>query len=182
MKKAVAFLLVAVLCIGMVLSGCATQPAASSTPSSAAAASAAAPAQSTEASAAASVSASSSAELKPVTIAFLLGVAGDAFYISMQKGMQAKLKELFGDKVTFIAQGETTWDYTKQVPMVESMIAKKVDMLIIAPNNADAMVAPLKKCVDAGIPVITVDTNISDDSFYLANITSDNLQGWRCGC
>ena len=38
------------------------------------------------------------------------------------------------------------------------------------------MIAPLDKAVNAGIPVITVDTNLSE-KIYLCNITSDNLQG-----
>lgn len=110
------------------------------------------------------------------TIAFVPGLVNDAFYISMNRGLQKKAKE-YG--MTVLYQGATEWDYTKQAPIIDSMMAKKVDMLITAPTNDETMIVPLKKCADAGIPVITVDTNIKDESFIVANITSDNLQGGK---
>jgi len=113
---------------------------------------------------------------KTFTVAFVPGITTDAFYISMKRGVDQKAREL---GINILYQGAPEWDYTKQTPIIESIIAKKVDLLITAPTNAETMIAPLKKCVDAGIPVITVDTNIKDDSFIVANITSDNLQGGK---
>jgi len=173
MKKTIAYVLALTLLIGLALSGCGTQQAAP-----AAETKAAAPAAETKAAAPAAET-SKAAEVKPKTIAFIMGVAGDAFYISMRRGIESKMKELFKDTANLITQGATEWDYTKQTPIVDSMIAKKVDMLIIAPNNDETMIAPLKKCSDAGIPVMTVDTNIKDESFLICNITSNNLQGGK---
>ena len=113
---------------------------------------------------------------KAYTVAFVPGITTDAFYISMNRGVQQTAKKL---GINIIYQGAPEWDYTKQTPIIESMIAKKVDLLITAPTSSDTMIAPLKKAVDAGIPVITVDTNISDESFLVANITSDNRQGGK---
>ncbi|MCL5072481.1 MAG: ABC transporter substrate-binding protein, partial [Actinobacteria bacterium] len=104
------------------------------------------------------------------------GITTDAFYISMKRGVEQKAKEL---GINIIYQGAPEWDYTKQIPIIESMIAKKVDLIITAPTNAETMIVVLKKAVDSGIPVITVDTNIKDDSFIVSNITSDNLQGGK---
>lgn len=107
------------------------------------------------------------------TIAFVQGLSIDEFYISMNRGVQEAAAK-YGYKV--LVDGPTKWDYTMQTPIVETMIARKPDILIIAPVHSDSMIAPLMKAVNAGIPVITVDTNINED-IYLCNITSNNLQG-----
>jgi ribose transport system substrate-binding protein len=107
------------------------------------------------------------------TIAFVQGLSTDEFYISMKRGVQEMCDEL-GYKL--IVDGPTKWDYTMQTPIVETMIARKPDLMIIAPVHSDSMIAPLQKVVNAGIPVITVDTNINEE-LYLCNITSNNLQG-----
>ncbi|WP_171655265.1 ABC transporter substrate-binding protein [Paenibacillus foliorum] len=115
---------------------------------------------------------------KKKRIAYVAGITTDAFYISMKFGAEEVAKKL---DVDLIWTGAPEWDYTKQTPIVDSLIAEKVDAIIIAPNDAKAMVAPLKKAMNAGIPVFTVDTNVSDDSAYVANVTSDNLQGGKLG-
>lgn len=107
------------------------------------------------------------------TVAFIQGISTDEFYISMKRGVQ-EVCDKYG--YNLIVDGPTKWDYTMQTPIVETMIAKRPDVILIAPNHSDSMIAPLMKAVNAGIPVITVDTNINDD-LYLCNITSDNLQG-----
>ena len=107
------------------------------------------------------------------TIAFVQGISTDEFYISMKRGVQ-EICDKYG--YNLIVDGPTKWDYTMQTAIVETMIAKKPDLMLIAPNHSDSMIAPLMKAVNAGIPVITVDTNINDD-LYLCNITSDNIQG-----
>ncbi len=115
---------------------------------------------------------------KSYKIAYVAGITTDAFYISMKFGAEEVAKKL---GVNLIWTGAPEWDYTKQTPIVESLIAEKVDAIIIAPNDSKAMIAPLKKAMNAGIPVFTVDTNVDDGSAYYANVTSDNEQGGKLG-
>lgn len=171
MRRTIAYVLVLVLSMGLMLSGCGSAKA----PAAPAADTKAADAKPADTKA----EVPAKAEVKGKTLAFVMGVAGDAFYVSMRRGLESKVAELFKDGTKVLTQGATEWDYTKQTPIIESMIAKKVDMLITAPNNDETMIAPLKKCSEAGIPVMTVDTNIKDESFIIANITSDNLQGGK---
>ena len=44
---------------------------------------------------------------------------------------------------------------TLQVPVLDAVIARKPDAILIAPTDKVQLVAPLKKANDAGIPVIT---------------------------
>ncbi|MED4582318.1 ABC transporter substrate-binding protein [Brevibacillus choshinensis] len=115
---------------------------------------------------------------KKLRIAYVPGMTIDPFYISMKFGAEEMAKKL---GVELIWTGSPEWDYAKQSPIVDSLVAEKVDAIIITPTDEKAMVAPLKRAKQAGIPVFTVDTNVSDDSVYVANVTADNVQGGMLG-
>jgi ribose transport system substrate-binding protein len=122
---------------------------------------------------------------KAVTIAFMPGIA-DPFYFTMERGMQAKAKELGVNLI--VGEYPSTWGPNAQVPILEAMMAKGgIDMLLIAPTSVDALIAPLKKIYDSGVSIITVDTYLGDGdyskssnySFPLAYIGSDNELGGK---
>lgn len=52
-------------------------------------------------------------------------------------------------------------DNTHQIKDIESLIERKVDLLIVAPNEAEAITPVIEKAYDAGIPVILVDRKIN---------------------
>jgi ribose transport system substrate-binding protein len=120
---------------------------------------------------------------KKFTIALIPGITTDAFYITMHKGAQAAADAL---GVNLIFQGGTSFNPTTQVPVLQAIIAKHPDAILIAPTDKTQLIAPLKQADAAGIPVITVDTFIGngiyqtgsgDADFPLAYIASDNLLG-----
>jgi ribose transport system substrate-binding protein len=120
---------------------------------------------------------------KTLTIALIPGLTTDAFYITMRKGAEAAAKAV-GAKLVF--QGAPDFNPVTQVPVLDAIIAKKPDAILIAPTDKDQLIQPLKKANEAGIPVITVDTFIGsgvyqtgagDADFPLAYIASDNLLG-----
>jgi len=106
--------------------------------------------------------------------AFVQGVAGDEFYISMQCGMESKAKEL---GVTVNTQGAEKFDPSLQKPLVDSVVASSPDALLIAATDQTAMQAPIKAANDAGVEVVLVDTSIEDPSFAVSAIASDNIGG-----
>jgi len=108
------------------------------------------------------------------TIAFVQGVAGDEFYISMQCGIEAAAKDA-GATVT--TQGPEKFDPTLQKPIVDAIVASKPDALLIAPTDVTAMQAPIKAAADAGIKVVLVDTTLEDPSMAVSQISSDNKGG-----
>lgn len=107
-------------------------------------------------------------------IAFVQGVAGDEFYISMQCGIEAAAEKA-GATVT--VQGPVKFDPTLQKPLVDSVVASKPDALLVAPTDVKAMEGPLKAAADAGIKVVLVDTTLEDPSFAVSAISSDNTGG-----
>ncbi len=115
------------------------------------------------------------------TFVLIQGVKGDPFYVTMQKGAQAMANKL---GVKLLVDGPAQFSATLQAPIVDAYIAKKVDVMIIAACDKQAMIAPLQRANDAGIKVISVDTFIGNGdytsgpvTFPLSYIGSDNVQG-----
>lgn len=111
-----------------------------------------------------------------VKIAFVPGVIGDEFYITMQCGIEQAAKAV-GATVT--TQGPQKFDPTLQKPVIDAIVASKPDALLVAPTDVSAMQAPLKAAADAGIKVVLVDTTVGDPSFAVSQISSDNVGGGK---
>ncbi|QII05565.1 substrate-binding domain-containing protein [Rhodococcoides fascians A25f] len=107
-------------------------------------------------------------------IAFIQGVSGDEFYISMQCGIEAAAKDA---GVTVDTQGPVKFDPTLQKPIVDSVVASRPSAILIAPTDVAAMQAPLAAAAKAGIKVVLVDTTLEDPSIAVSSISSDNKGG-----
>jgi ribose transport system substrate-binding protein len=110
------------------------------------------------------------------SIAFIQGVAGDQFYITMQCGIQDEAKKL---GATVKVQGPAKFDPTLQKPIVDSVVASRPDAILVAPTDVSAMQAPLEAAAKAGIKVVLVDTTVEDPSFAVSAISSDNEGGGK---
>ena len=117
------------------------------------------------------------------TIALVPGLTTDAFYITMHKGAMAAADAL---GVELLFQGSPEWNASLQIPILNAVIAKKPDAILIAPNDKQQLIAPLKAAADAGIAVICVDTFIDDGVFQdgmgdgdfpISYVASDNVLG-----
>jgi ribose transport system substrate-binding protein len=127
-------------------------------------------------------------EPKELTFAYMSGIA-DPFMFMIEKGAQAKADELGVKLMT--AEYPKAWGPEHQVPILEAMVARGgFDFLIVVPTSTEALIAPLKKIHDKGIPMITTDTYLGDGdyskpsnySFPLAYIGTDNeLGGYEVG-
>lgn len=119
--------------------------------------------------------AGSSPSGKTYKLAFVQGVAGDAFYITMQCGMQEEAKKL--GNATVKTQGAQKFDPTLQTPLLTSVVATKPDALMIAPTDVTAMQKPIEQAKAAGAKVVLVDTTLKDPSVAVSAISSDNVGG-----
>ncbi len=114
---------------------------------------------------------------KTYNFVLVAGIASDAFYLTMNKGAQAAAKQLGNVKVQFTGSPEQFSPPT-QIPFLNAAIAKHPDAILIAPTDKSALIAPIQRAVDAGIPVITVDTFITKPIAF-SNVSTDNLAGGR---
>ena len=120
-----------------------------------------------------------------IEIVLVPGLTTDAFYITMNRGAQAAAEAL-GISVDF--QGAEEFDPVLQTPVLDAVIARGPDAILIAPTDTTQMIEPLRRANEAGIPVITVDTFIDDGmyqdgsgdgDFPMSYIASDNIGGGR---
>ncbi|MBB1484154.1 autoinducer 2 ABC transporter substrate-binding protein [Tessaracoccus sp. MC1865] len=91
------------------------------------------------------------------TVAFVPKIQGIPYFEAMNTGGAAAEADIPG--LTWEYQGPTTADPAAQVDIVRSMIQKKVDVLIVAPNDPDSLAPILQEAKDAGIKVGTSDTD-----------------------
>jgi len=111
------------------------------------------------------------------TFILVAGIASDAFYLTMNKGAQAEAKKLGNVSIQFTGSPEAFSPPT-QIPFLNAAIAKHPDAILIAPTDKNALITPIQRAVDAGIPVFTVDTFITKP-LAIANVSTDNLAGGR---
>jgi ribose transport system substrate-binding protein len=64
----------------------------------------------------------------------------------------------------------------RQIAILEGFINQKVDAIVMAATDANALVPTIKKAADAGIPVITIDSGVNSD-LPKSLIATDNEKG-----
>lgn len=103
-------------------------------------------------------------------VVMLLNDQFDPYYLTLVKGAEEKAEEL---GIDFSWQAPTTLDVASQTQLLQSIAATKPDGIIMSALDADAMVAPMKQVQDSGIPIVTVDSDVNDESARLATFKSD---------
>ncbi len=116
------------------------------------------------------------AQDKP-TVAFIPGIASDPFFKAMEIGAKAKAEEL---GIELIWQGSASeYSPQTQLPFVDAALAQGVDALILVPTDPDSLQASVARAEAMNIPVITVDTTVTDQTYLTSHITGDNVDGGR---
>jgi ribose transport system substrate-binding protein len=123
-----------------------------------------------------SAASSSATAAKHYTIAYVPGATGVAFYDTLLSGMKAKAASL-GMSVTY--QGSPNFDPSDQTPIVEAVCTKHPNVLIVSPTDPVAMAPAIETCLNEGIPVITVDTGLTNTSQLTSAITTNNDSGGK---
>ena len=67
-------------------------------------------------------------------------------------------------------------DYARQVQIVDSMIARQVDGLVVAAQDRTTLNASLDRAAAAHIPVTVFDSGV-DSTNYMTYIATNNFQG-----
>ncbi len=71
-------------------------------------------------------------------------------------------------------------DRDAQIDVVESMIARGVDGIVLAPLDDMALRMPVRNAVAAGIPVVIIDSDLSSDD-HISFVATDNRAGGMRG-
>ncbi len=101
-------------------------------------------------------------------IALLMKTLSNEYFISMQQGAEEAAKQQNVDLIVQVAEKE---DSTEQlVGLVENMIAKKVDAIIVTPNDSIAFIPAFQKAEKAGIPIIDLDVRLDAEAAKKAGL------------
>ena len=108
-------------------------------------------------------------------LALIQGTKSDDFYVTMGCGASAEAKKL---GYTMNVQGPVDFSAPEQIPIVNSITASHPAAVLIAPTDVQALIAPMRAMVKAGIHVVQVDTAVNNGgSFAVSSITSNNTLG-----
>ncbi|ACL69710.1 ABC transporter substrate-binding protein [Halothermothrix orenii] len=96
-----------------------------------------------------------------------------SYWLTVKAGAEAAAKEL-GAEIVWRGPAQET-DVAKQVNVINDFVNKKIDAIVVAATDANALIPPLKRAHEAGIPVITIDSGINAD-FPISHIATNNKE------
>jgi simple sugar transport system substrate-binding protein len=97
---------------------------------------------------------------KDVTIAVITHGEGDSFWAVVKKGAEAAAKDL-GVTVKY---SESNNNPEEQAQLIEAAITEEVDGIAVSAPDPDAITDPVRSAVDAGIPVITLNSGAEESA------------------
>jgi len=95
-------------------------------------------------------------------VALIMKSLANEFFLTMENGAKAHQKEHAAD-YELLANGiKDELDVSRQIDLVEQMIAQHVDAIVIAPADSKALVPVCKKAQAVGITVVNIDNKFDD--------------------
>ena len=108
------------------------------------------------------------------TLVFIPKSTNSAFWLSIYAGAQQAAKELGYKEVMFKGMPSQT-EIAGQVNLVNDMVARKVNGILVAATDAKALANPVEKAIAAGVPVVTVNSGVLSDKPY-AHVATNNVE------
>lgn len=111
-------------------------------------------------------------EQKQWTFAFVPKLLDNPVFQVAWQGAQQAARDLDSGKIIVERYAPVKSDAVEQAQIIESLIERKVDGIAISVNDADALRPSIDKAMDAGIPVVTFDSDAPKSkriSFYGTN-------------
>lgn len=117
------------------------------------------------------------------TVALVVKTLNNPFFNNMQEGAEMMADSLELNLIVQAAEREV--DVEKQVQIVENLIQRRVDVILLTPSGSREVVPVIGRANDASIPIVNLDTRVdmdlleSDGSQISTFIGSDNFEGGR---
>ena len=125
---------------------------------------------------------------RPITakpkIALVMKSLANEFFSSMADGAKKHQSAHAADYDLIVNGIKNETDLAEQVGLVEQMIARRVNAIVIAPADSKALVTVLKRAQDAGIAVVNIDNKLDAETARQAGLRvpfvgPDNREGAR---
>jgi len=118
------------------------------------------------------------------TIALVMKSLANEFFKTMEEGARKHQQE-HADRYELVAVGmKDERDMAEQMSLVEQMIARNVDAIVIAPVDSKALISVCKRAKDAGIVVVNIDNRFDRGTLAEKGVSfpffgPDNRKGAR---
>jgi len=112
----------------------------------------------------------------PVDVAVIIKATDSDFWQYVLIGAENYAKEN-PDKVKITTYGpKSEADIDRQIAILEDVISKKPDAIVIASTSSDASVPAIEKAYDQGIKIITIDNKVMTDKVH-SFLATNNKKG-----
>jgi ribose transport system substrate-binding protein len=115
---------------------------------------------------------------KQLSIAVIPKGTTHEFWLSVKAGADRAGKEL-GVTINWMGP-EKEDDRSQQIAIVENMVLKGVDGIVLAPLDRKALMAPVSKAMAGGVPVVVIDSGL-DGNDWVSFAATDNFKGGQLG-
>jgi ribose transport system substrate-binding protein len=110
-----------------------------------------------------SCSCGGSAPARPV-VALVMKSLANEFFQTMQQGAREH-QAAHASEYELLATGiKDEQDVARQIAILDQMIARHVDAIVLAPADSKALVGAVKKALDAGIVVVNIDNRLDREA------------------
>jgi|GEM_PF-975617 len=116
---------------------------------------------------------------EPLRIALVTPRIDTPYWPKVLAGAVSRAEQFGNITITHLGP-EKEHSTEKQVKIVEDCIYEGYDGIILAATDRDALVEPIKEAKDAGIPVVMVDTGVSEPVYDLLLSTDNERAGRIC--
>jgi ribose transport system substrate-binding protein len=106
---------------------------------------------------------------------YKIGLAMNELVIDFYKTIDARLKELCGEKGWEYVMTDAQGDINKQIANMEDLVAQGCDMILINSFDQDILTNSINSIVEGGTPVISIDNALSQDAKVLTTVQADNF-------
>lgn len=115
-------------------------------------------------------------------VALVMKSLANEFFKTMEDGARAHQQKNAGAYELVVNGIKDEQDVSKQIDLVEQMIAQKVSAIVIAPADSKALVPVCKKAMQAGIVVVNIDNQLdaavkADQGVAIPFVGPDNRKG-----
>jgi ribose transport system substrate-binding protein len=127
---------------------------------------------------------SPSSDTSKPQVALIMKSLANEFFATMAKGAEAHHTAHAADYDLLVNGIKNETDLSEQVNLVEQMVARGAQAIVIAPADSKALVPVLKRAADQGVLIINIDNQLDADALVQSGLKApfvgpDNLAGAR---
>ena len=108
------------------------------------------------------------------TVAVVPKGLGHQFWLTVKAGAEAAGEDY--DAAIIWTGPEKETQVVEQINILEDMISRNVDAIVMAATDEQALIDTVQKAMDAGIPVVTIDSGVKSD-LPVSFVATDNIAG-----